>query len=506
MISRKNIQVEMHCNSTKTAKQITLLSLAALLLAYLMLNTYVPNVALNFIGSIITSVFIYFNTLRKKDYFSFIMVIYFCSTFPYSPQKGGAFNLISFICIAFYFFSKRKLPLEVSNSDRLVGFFIFVFVLSSVLGWLTNYTGQGLDVYYAIFTFSGVILLLIVASGLRFNRERLKVFLQMNLVLIVYSTIASLNAFLKIIPYTPMLPTFGKAGEYYEGGGIVGSSPLYGEHSLVLLMLFFVFFLLNKSVVPIKKSTLILGVIISYINIMMSISRSVFILSLAGIALSLIMQFKLTGMKISRIAGQLVILAILSLIILNIAESFNLDYVIKRLQQADRRIEQVGGLNLDTILDGRAINRDYAFEQGSLRYFSRNSWLIGYGWGTEKDNRKAFYVDPSIKRGSAHSQMLAILFLFGWLGTVAYWGLILYIIFKSFFILVNKKYNYLNRIMSLFFFLAFVLFVLNEVKADSISVPTYFAVTIIWMGFAISNNGSSQYRMDCTSISIPGKA
>jgi|GEM_PF-3466245 len=488
MISGKNIQVEMHYNSTKTAKQITILSLAALLLAYLMLNTYVPSLTLNIIGSIITSVFIYFNTLRKKDYFSFIMVIYFCSTFPYSPQKGGAFNLISFICIAFYFFSKRKLPLEVSNSDRLASIFIFVFVLSSVLGWLTNYTGQGLDVYYAIFTFSGVILLLIVASGLRLNRERLKVFLQLNLVLIVYSTIASLNTFLNIIPYTPMLPTYGKAGEYYEGGGIIGVSPLYGEHSLILLMLFFSFFILNKSIVPIKKSTLLLGLVISYVNIFLSISRSVFLLSIAGIALVIILQYKLINIRINTIYRQIIFLGLISFFMFFIIKTFKLDYVIGRVQQAENTIDKVGGLTLDRILDGRAINREYAFEQGYMRYYSRKSWLTGYGWGTEKDNRNAFYVDPSIRRGSAHSQMLAILFLFGWIGTVAYWGLLLNIIIKSFKNIGKKQIETQNRMMALFFFIAFSLFVMNEIKADSISVPTYFAVTIIWMGLALSNN------------------
>jgi hypothetical protein len=42
--------------------------------------------------------------------------------------------------------------------------------------------------------------------------------------------------------------------------------------------------------------------------------------------------------------------------------------------------------------------------------------------------------------------------------------------------------------------IAFIAFIFNETKADCVSFPNYFAVTIIWMGLAFSVNNSETLR------------
>ncbi|MBK7630225.1 MAG: hypothetical protein IPJ23_05925 [Ignavibacteriales bacterium] len=125
----------------KGAIKITLLSLTALLLGHLMLTTIIPNVILNFIGLMILVAFIYLNTLKKKDIFSFIMVIYFCSTFPYLSSKGGGFNMVSLVCILLYLISYGRIPGEKRNSDKWFKYFVIILISSSILGWIFNYTG-----------------------------------------------------------------------------------------------------------------------------------------------------------------------------------------------------------------------------------------------------------------------------------------------------------------------------------------------------------------------------
>src|SRR4030042_3603135 len=104
--------------STQSTKNITLISLIALLLGHLMITTYVSNLALNLLGLFITSFFIFYKTLRKNDLFAFVMVIYFCSYFPYLLAKGGGFNLVAIVCFGLFLISKRKIPIETKIRDK----------------------------------------------------------------------------------------------------------------------------------------------------------------------------------------------------------------------------------------------------------------------------------------------------------------------------------------------------------------------------------------------------
>lgn len=488
-----------------SASKIAWISIIAMLLGHTMLNSYVPDLFLNLLGLFITSFFIYFNTLRKNDHFSFLMVLYFCSPFPFFVQSGGGFNLVAFVCVIFYILTRKRLPRDVRNQDNWLKGLLLIFIVSCVLGWLLNYTGRRLDFVYSFFSFWGIILLLVVSSGIAINKERVKIFLKLNIIIIIYSAIVSINKYIGIIDIetsSPLLPIYGEKLSFVEGGGIINNSPSYAEHSMILMILFFIFFIFNKGITSIKKSTFFVAFIVAYINIFMSISRSVFLLSLAGILFVLILQQKFRHVSINKLTGQIVLLILIGFFVSYLIKTFKIDYTLDRMEDIQTRIDRGGGLTIERVIDGSVLNRDVAFALGAQRYASKNSWLIGYGWGTEKDNRRAFYVDPSIKRGSAHSQLFAVLFLFGWLGSIAYWGIISRLLLQSFLVLKKNNIAYLNRVLALFFFVAFCLFIVNEIKLDSISVPTYFAVTIIWMGLAFSNINSLHH--DPTSVAPSG--
>lgn len=491
----------------KSWVRVTLISMVSMILGHLMVNTYVPNEGLNLVGLLIVSVFVYYFTLYKKDIFSFVMVIYFCSNFPFLSAKGGAFNLVTFVCAILFIISEKQFPSEKKNNDVIYYFFIFLLALSTVLGWLFNYAGTQIEFLYSFFTFCGVLIMLIISSKLEITPERIKFFLQINFILIIYATIASLNKYLQIIPFnTPMLPIYGTVGSYFEGkgfegGGLLGSSPLYGEHSMILFTLFMVFLIVSK-IKLLNQSTLLIAAIISMINIFMSISRSVFLLSIVGLFLIIIFQFKVNPINLITQFRQSLIVFLLGVSIFLVIDIADLDYVLNRMEQIEKKNTKAGGISIERILDGRAFNREEAFRLARERYNSKESWLIGYGWGIEKNNRIAFYIDPTIKRGSAHSQIYAVLFLLGWIGTIAYWGVILYTIFKTYFILSKRNTNYLTRVLSFFFMISLALFCFNQIKADSISYPGYFLVTIIWLGLANSttyknnmiNNNFIKYR------------
>jgi hypothetical protein len=485
-----------HITGQKSAKRITYISMGALILGHMMINKFFPNILLNAAGLFLTSFFIYFNTLRKNDVFSFIMVIYFCSLFPYLQAYGGGFNLVVFVNILFYFAAKQRMPYDYRFNDKWLNRFAFLLILSSILGWFTNFAGAGLDIFYSILSFGGVIFLLLVSSRIIITPERVKIFLQLNFVLIIYSTIASINKYVKIITfYTPMMPIYGSdtGGGYIEGGGIIGSSPLYGEHSMILIILFTVFLILGNKKYG-SDFMLSLGVFLSFINVFMSISRSVFMLSLAGVVMIVLLQFRVTTVNLVKQIRNATIIVILGIVTLWVAEYAGLKYVFNRLEEIDEKNKAAGGISIDRIIDGSAFNRETAFEEGYRRYASKESWIIGYGWGVGDNNRIAFYVDPTILRGSAHSQIFAILFILGWIGFIAYFGLYLLIIKKSFTLTGNNaKTSLNNRLFAYFSVIMSILFLFNEIKADSISLPYYFGSTIILVGLAYANLNTVRY-------------
>jgi hypothetical protein len=472
--------------STQSVRSIFTIGFIALIIGHLMINTFVPNEMLNFGGLLLTSLFIFFFTLRKNDVFSFVMVMYFASTFPFLLAKGGAFNMVSVVCTLLFMMMYQKFPGEKRIGDKWFYIFIVIWVLSSILGWIFHYTGQGLDYIYSISTFFGAIFMLLMASRLIITHERIKVFLKLNLVIIIYATIASINKYVNIIQInSPLMPTYGDVDDYFEGGGLIGTSPLYGEHSLILLMLFVTFYIFSDRRV-FNKTSLIIGSIIAFVNIFMSISRSVFLLSLLGLLLIYLIQFRLSRAVLINILQPILIIFFIIFSVYSIVRVTGLDYVFDRIVDYQEINLPSSGISIESVKDGTVFNRVAAFAIAKERYESKESWFIGYGWGLDKNNRDAYYVDPSIKRGSAHSQIFAILFLFGWLGFIAYWGYILRLIYKSFRLISNQKIDYTLRVFMFFFMIAFILFILNEIKADSVSIPTYFTVTLIWMGLGTS--------------------
>jgi len=254
------------------------------------------------------------------------------------------------------------------------------------------------------------------------------------------------------------------------------------------LLLFFVFILSINLTNIFNKVTLYFFATLAFVNVFMSISRSVFLLSIMGVLISVMFQYKLIKIKIERIILLIIALLIISVSVITIVNYGGLSYVFNRVSEIENRNKLSGGLSLERIINGSAFNREDAFREARYRFESKDSWLIGYGWGMPNNNRDAFYVDTTISRGSAHSQIFAMLFIFGWIGFVAYFGLIFRIIYKSYKTLKNINSNNISKIMAYFFMIAFILFFLNEIKADSVSMPSYFGVTIIWMGLTYSVN------------------
>ena len=77
-------------------------------IALLMINTYFNNIIINLAGLLIVSFIIYKASISKNDVFGFLILLYFCSHFPYLLAKGGAFSLVAFTIALIIFFRNPK--------------------------------------------------------------------------------------------------------------------------------------------------------------------------------------------------------------------------------------------------------------------------------------------------------------------------------------------------------------------------------------------------------------
>lgn len=484
-------------------KHIVLIALPALILAEVAQTT---SLALFAFGLVLCTLLIYMTTLKKNRVFDYIMVMYMCCLFPAQLGLGGMFPLVAALILLIHQLSSMKFG-EVNSTDRYFKPLIGILLASSVLGWLFFNQSDMRDLVLGIVSFIGILSLFYLSGNLILTPTRIVKFIKLNVFLAFYALIASLNTMVKIIPKVVFLPQW--AGEWIDtntmfdagAGGIIGVSPFNGQHNMILAILFFSFYFYSVSskLFNINKKILILGIILSVLNVFTAGSKAVLAALIVLILLVYFLQGRLSsninfGNRLYQIFG----LAIISLGIFYLVSVVGFDNVFRRYEDQIERNEKNTGevFTLEGVLDGTVINRSSAFKASFANYRTRN-WLIGYGWSTMKYQIDAFYGNSVFRKtrgGSAHSQYFSTLFLFGWLGFFAFWILHIRGITKSFRFLGQKKYPIENRIFAIASIGMIFALMMHGVTADNSWYAGYFASTLIIIGLGYSNINSAKHQ------------
>ncbi len=492
---------ELNIEST-SIKRIVLIAMPALILAQIAQTT---NLMLFGIGVVVSTGLIYITTLNKNRVFDYIMVMYMLCLFPAQTGLGGTFPLVAALIFLIHLISPKKFG-ELNNTDLYFKPLIFILLASSALGWLFVNQSDLRAFILGILSFTGILSLLYLSGSVFLTSERIIKFIKLNVFLAFYALIASLNTIVKIIPNLVFLPQW--AGEWIDAktlfdagaGGIVGVSPLNGQHNLILAILFFSFYFYSFSAqrFSINKRILILGVLLSVINIFTAGSKAVFTALIFIVLLVYFMQGKLSShINVGKRFYQMIALGVLSVGIFYLVTALGFDNVFNRYEQQLERNERNTGqaFTLEGVLDGTVLNRSTAFEAAFANYRTRN-WLIGYGYSTPKYQIDAFYgnsIYRTLRGGSAHSQYFSTLFLFGWLGFFAFWILHIRGITKSYGFLRQKKYPIENRLFALATVGMLLALMIHGITADNSWFAGYFASTLIIVGLGYSNFNSARY-------------
>ena len=474
--------------TTSSVKKILGVSLLCLLVGHLALEDYFSNQMTSLFGLFLIFLIIYRNYINKNDIFGFILVIFICSHFRFGVSKGGIFNIIIPLFILFLILEKRKIK-EVKTSNKALKLYLWIFIISNFIGWYFKNPMSKTMLGYGILSFFGYIFIFTISNRLMLTKERLNTLIRLFVYISGYLFFVSLNQHIKIITLkTPLLVGTDIYSSFTYG--TFGDSELFAEYSLLIFLFLTPFLLssLTQNEIKVNRKIIIAGIIFSLINLLLTGSRSAFILLFVSLFILFIYK---SAKKVKYFNKNYLPYAIFVFCILFFINIFlNIDYVLTRMSKLN-----YDQLSVESIVSGKEINRAYAFSF-ALDRFRSDSWYVGYGWGTNASNRTAWFINPEVPRADYHSLYLSLPMLFGWIGAVSFILIILNTLANliKIFRKLETSFNYL--ILPVFgFILLLVFFLINEYKINAMRWPQYFMIVWIWLGLANSVINTYKYQL-----------
>ena len=427
-------------------------------------------------------VFIYKYFVSAKNLIGLVFIVYIGSYFQYGIAQGGLFTLASFL---FLFLLYLKLPSINPFYNKLffIRILINIIIISNFIGYLFKNESSLIDLILGAISFMGLIMIFNTISALQFSKLLYGNFVKISFFVMLYSLLISLNKLFMI--YNSPLPIFGTSTRWGSQnlGGTLGPSPIAGELGLLFLGIVLPLFFAKGNFLKdynISRFIVPLFLIVSLLTLILAASRSTIILAAATIILiSIISLIKKRKFKSQIKVSYIFTLLLIGLITISISSYMNMDYVLSRFENVE-----VDKITIESLTTGEGINRTTAFEVGE-DMIKREHWFIGYGWGVGESNRIAWFGDSSFFRSDPHSLYLSLFPIWGWIGSIAYLLILLFITTHLFLISLRTN-DYPTYLIGFGLFVANFFFLINEYKITSMGYPHYFMITWILHGFCIS--------------------
>lgn len=462
--------------------KILVLFIIGLLIANFTLKTLYPSPAIWITATLAFFIYSYVNFINKKNLTYFILFILFASHFSIGQNQGGLFNILLFTGVLIRLLTGdisliqniRKVPILLNS---LILALFFLQLLSS---FLYN-TGSFSQQLFGDISFISCILVFYYSINLSKN-EYLQILIKVIVYLAIYNLLIAINQrFFGIFINSPLVPLVIQEQGYLStaSSGTIGSSALFGEfYAIVFIFLFCIKYLTSYGQI-LKSRILTIGVFASIFNIVLSNSRSTVILA-AGmiVVISLVLLIK------KRELSPLFKMSVSLLFIFLIGSYIGVfDVIASKLQQID-----FANITFQGISSGEDINRGIIFTNG-IKRLTENSWFLGNGYGVFETNAQAWFGEFGFSfygKGSElydiHSLYLALPMLFGWIGTVCFIVIMLYIIIKLRSSLKTTSIHKYGLVFGLM--LVWFVFLINEYKVNATALPNYFL--LIWSLLGLS--------------------
>lgn len=474
----------------KLKKNIFFVTLVLLLIAHGAYYTLVPYYLINIFTLFIIVILIYLNYTGKNKIFETLIIIYIGGHFSILDNWGGFFVLSSFL-LFFLTILKGK---SKFYKDTPINFLIIVFVISNILGWVFKNKIQIPFLLLGIISLAAYLMLFFASKRLLMEKWHISLLIKTIVIMLIYQALVSLNTYYSLIDtdLTHLLPTSENRFGLKYMTGTFGHSELYGEFALIMFLFLLPFSFSNKTetIFGIKRTTLIIGLITAFINILLSASRSAFGLSFIGIFIFFYLTRYSLKFKVSNfiIYGAIVFFGLALL-----WKPMKLNFIAERFIDPKQGAPIISNSDFD-LITGEGTARELAFSYFWKR-FPEEKWWIGYGWGLPESNRIAWFKDPETPRADYHSLYLSLIMIYGYIGSICYLLLFFITISRLFKVLKDKKFELYLRLTAVAFFLLMIFMLLNEYKISLLRMPHYHLLTWLWLGFSNSLYYSSKMKL-----------
>ncbi len=424
-----------------------------------------------------------------QDRFLFIINL-LCQSTMGSYDILGGITLAPLIILIFFLLLNGQFFVK----DKFVIFCLLVLVITNFLGFLIKNPSGKMEMLQSVIIFSGFILTFIFIQNFRFSKENIKYLLQILTFISLILFIVALNQkfVIKDSPYLLLgavtgYPSVSSIRIAYDGRfpSLFGDYELFSEFSLLMFILAFSVFMdkdSNKTFNLGKTPFLLMA--ISFLNILITGTRSGFILLFAFVLLFFVLR---TGTLFSGKTLLLFsILIIMVPLIISFGDLIGLDVITSRLGEID-----TSRLSARSLVTGQELNRSYVYAEGYKR-LAEDNWILGYGYGRSASNSNAWLGNIGalgMDIRDFHSLYLCIPMIYGWIGGIAYIVLIIYIILKILKLYLKEDNSPLKG-FALGFSFIFIFFLINEIKINSLRIYNYHFLIWILLGIAVSLSNS----------------
>lgn len=422
---------------------------------------------------------IFFITLYKEDYFSFLMQLFICNHFQFGYENGGIFNLAASLALIIHLLVYKNKFQKVSALSMASITAIVILAIIQILSLINSDSPVNLKIISAL-SFFNLFFLFYYSSKIGFNVINYLRFIQITGIFFIYMFLVSLNQKYEFYqsPYA-FFPSLNPDAEYELGikrsGGTLGNFEFYAEYSISIIALVLPG-LLSGSFNNVSKQFYYFCCLIAFtaiLAIVLSGTRSS-ILLLPFLIITVCM-FLVKRLKVKSIIISATIMAVLFIINSNV-KLIDFTVFTKRSESVDMKT-----LTLSKILSGEDMNRGDIFAYG-IKKINKSSVLIGEGYFTNRKEYTKVHFDQvdDMSVPDYHNLYLSAIVIWGYLGAAILVFIFVSTIirgFKLYYIL--KSYNFFLVDLLLGFNILFLFFMINQFKIEFIRDTNYFLLILL---------------------------
>lgn len=472
---------------TESIFKVLVISLLTIISAHIILAA--PRNIILIIISLSINIFLiyylYFFSRLKQSAFSILMVLFIGSHFTiFLNGAGGMFNLIASAFLPLYLIRK---PIDINiKRDNTVRALIFTLIFCNLLGYVIgDLDGQFIGL--GLLSFTGILFLFFLANNIELNTERVKIFIYITALMALLNLFVTTNTIIKIIDIrSPLFISLYENDNIFAiaNTGTLDTIEIFGEWSMLssFILLPFIFNRFTLQSFNFKgRSLIIIGFISSILCALLSFSKSVFLLTIAG----LILNFILTTIYFKNYRNILKVIIVSPMVLLLIPlfiDFFQFDAIFERISENPDYLANF----LNNPLTAEGTSREKVFEEGFKR-LSERDWIFGNGWSNPEGNYYTWFGSyQQLQFRDFHSLYLSLIPIFGYSGSIAFFGLYIVAIYRLFNIII--KYRKSN---SVFVYLAtgliflIIFFLIDQYKVTA-TRNSYFSIAIIWLGLSLN--------------------